>query len=157
MFHPCPTTCIFPRLPYLCPTNSRESSSVGRASASQAEGREFEPRFSLIVNQPLIRESKWLFCFWLKRWFKQVVLYLPRQIRGPSYSRLIYNFFFPCSAALSYFLLKPKTVWSQGELGRVTSEDSRVFLPLGTRRLVRGQPAQAFEPSGMVVGQQKGL
>ncbi len=40
----------------------RESSSVGRASASQAEGREFEPRFSLIVNQPLRYYPRWLFC-----------------------------------------------------------------------------------------------
>jgi hypothetical protein len=31
--------------------------------ASQAEGREFEPRFSLILKQPLRRKSKWLFWF----------------------------------------------------------------------------------------------
>jgi hypothetical protein len=42
-------------------TNPRESSSVGRASASQAEGREFEPRFSLIYYQPLSFNVKWLF------------------------------------------------------------------------------------------------
>jgi hypothetical protein len=44
-------------------TNPRESSSVGRASASQAEGREFEPRFSLINNQALSSNAKCLIYF----------------------------------------------------------------------------------------------
>ena len=42
-------------------------------------------------------------------------------------------------------------------MGRVTSEDSRIFLPLGTYELMWSQAAQAFEPLGVVVSQQKGL
>jgi hypothetical protein len=41
-------------------------------TASQAEGREFEPRFSLIYKQPFSASARWL--FWFKRWFKQMLL-----------------------------------------------------------------------------------
>ena len=40
-------TVVYSKNAYICITNERGSSSVGRASASQAEGREFEPRFPL--------------------------------------------------------------------------------------------------------------
>jgi hypothetical protein len=49
---------------YLCQYQSRESSSVGRASASQAEGREFEPRFSLKQNSRPDASLSGCFVFW---------------------------------------------------------------------------------------------
>ena len=47
------------------------SSSVGRASASQAEGREFEPRFPLVHYHPLRCKPEWVICFWCLRWCLQ--------------------------------------------------------------------------------------
>ena len=49
-------------------TGSRGNSSVGRASASQAEGREFESRFPLQVNQGVPSRGGAPWRFWAKSW-----------------------------------------------------------------------------------------
>ena len=48
-------------------------------------------------------------------------------------------------------------VSSQREVGRATSKDSGVLLPLGAHKFVWGKPAQGLQTLGVIVGQQKGL
>ena len=50
------------------------SDNKSKGLASQAEGREFEPRFSLIDEQPFSFTARWLFCFWFTIWFTAVIL-----------------------------------------------------------------------------------
>jgi hypothetical protein len=64
--------------------------------ASQAEGREFEPRFSLIDYQPLRCKSEWLFCFSITRWITQAQLAL---------------IFEPCNCCLPSLLTSKRLGW----------------------------------------------
>ena len=56
------------------PTQNCGSSSVDRASAFQAEGREFEPRLPLYKKHPVENRSAGCFCFFsLVLWGSGVV------------------------------------------------------------------------------------